>query len=164
MFLRISIVSLLVSFAAFGAHEMMHLLLIYALGGSGSITARTWQMGYVDFSIWSFAAQPAGQLDVVRQSIVDFFGAFLAAIPFAALLWYVRQPVPRAALAVNVLILVFFAAIELLHLLLKQVWATDVPLLTAPEFVYGVPLALILLTALGVWVYDARFGGTQIPA
>ena len=162
MFLRILIVSLLVFVAAFGAHELMHLLMIYAVGSSGAIVSRPWHFGYVDLTIGSLHAQPSEQLDVVRQSLVNFFGPFLAAIPFAAVLWYVRQPIAAAALAVNVVILVFYAVIELLDLLLEQVWDTEVPLLTTPEFNYGVPLALILLTALGVWLYS-RFGGSRIP-
>jgi len=163
VFLRILIVSVLLFVAAFGAHEVMHLLLIYAVGSSGAIVARPWHLGYVDLTIWSLHAQPSEQLDVVRQSIVNFFGPFFAAIPFAAVLWYVRQPIAAAALSVNVVILVFYAVIELLDLLLEQVWNTDVPLLTTPEFNYGVPLALILLTALGVWLFDSRFGSTRIP-
>lgn len=160
--MRIVVVSLLLFVAAFGAHEVMHLLVIYVVGANGAIIARPWHFGYVDLTIWSLHAQPSQQLDLVRQSIVNFFGPFLAAIPFAALLWYVRQPIATAALAVNVVILVFYAVIELLDLLLEQVWNTDVPLLTTPEFNYGVPLALILLSALGVWLYS-RFGGSRIP-
>ena len=163
MFLRIFIVSVLLFVAAFGAHEVMHLLVIYAVGGSGAIIARPWHFGYVDLTIWSLHAQPSGRLDIVRQSIVNFFGPFLAAIPFAAVLWYVRQPIAAAALAVNVVILVFYAVVELLDLLLEQVWDTDVSLLTTPEFNYGVPLALILVTALGVWLFDSRFGSSRIP-
>lgn len=163
MFLRIVIVSVLVFVAGFGAHEVMHLLLIYAVGSGGAIIARPWHLGYVPLTIWSLHAQPSEQLDVVRQSIVNFFGPFLAAAPFAAVLWYVRHPIASAALAVNVVILVFYAVIELLDLLLEQVWNTDVPLLTTPEFNYGVPLAMVLLTALGVWLFDSRFGGSRIP-
>lgn len=163
MFQRILIVSLLLFVAAFGAHEVMHLLVIYAVGSSGAIVARPWHFGYVDLTIWSLHAQPSEQLDAVRQSLVNFFGPFLAAIPLAALLWYVRQPIAAAALAVNVVILVFYAVIELLDVLLEQTANTDVSFLTTPEFNYGVPLALILLTALGVWLYDSRFGSSRIP-
>jgi hypothetical protein len=163
LFQRIFIVSVLLFVAAFGAHEVMHLLVIYVVGSSGAIVARPWHFGYVDLTIPSLHAQPSGQLDVVRQSIVNFFGPFLAAIPFAALLWYVRQPIATAALAVNVVILIFYAVIELLDVLLEQSANTDLPLLTTPEFNYGVPLALILVTALGVWLYDSRFGSSRIP-
>src|SRR5437879_12504050 len=105
MYVRVVIVSLLLFVAAFGAHEVMHLLLIYAVGDQGSIIARPWHLGYLDGSIWSLHAQPAQPLDVVRQSIVNFFGPFLAAIPFAALIFYVREPGALAALIANVLLL-----------------------------------------------------------
>jgi hypothetical protein len=164
MFVRVVVVSLLIFVAAFGAHEVMHLLLIYVVGSQGLIIARPWHLGYVDFSIWSLHAQPSAPLDVVRQSIVNFFGPFLAAVPFAALLWYVREPIPVAALVANVVILVFFAVIELGDLLLEQVWNTDVSLLTTPEFNYGVPLLVILLTGLTATVLSAiRERGRPIP-
>lgn len=162
MALRVLILSLLIFVAAFGAHEFMHLLLIYAVGAQGEIVARPWQLGLVNFSVWSLHAQPSTQLDVVRQSIVNFFGPFLAAVPFAALLLYVREPVALAALIANVVILVFYAVIELGDLLLEQVWNTDVRLLTTPEFNYGVPLAVILLTALTVFAFSS-VQGRRIP-
>src|SRR5437660_8896766 len=122
----------------FGAHEVMHLLLIYAVGADGSIVARPWRLGYVDFTIYALHAQPSHPLDVVRQAVVNFFGPFLAAIPLAGLLLYVREPIPFAALVANVLILVFYAVIDLADLLLESVWHVDVPLLTTPEFHCGV--------------------------
>jgi len=162
MWLRVLILSVLVFVAAFGAHEVMHLLLIYAVGSQGSIVVRPWPMGYVNLTIYALHAQPAQELDVVRQSIVNFFGPFLAAVPLAALLWYVREPVPFAALAANVVILVFYAVVELGDLLLEKVWNTDVSLLTTPEFNYGVPLAVIAITVLAVSVTSA-IQGRRIP-
>jgi hypothetical protein len=158
------VLSILLFFVGFGAHEVMHLLLIYAVGSSGAIVVRPWHMGYVDFTIYALHAQPSEQLDVVRQSIVNFFGPFLAAVPFAALLWYVREPIPAAALIANVVILVFYAVIELGDLLLEQVWNTDVAVLTTPELNYGVPLLVIALTVATVAVMTAlRSRGSRIP-
>lgn len=156
--------SVLLFVVGFGAHEVLHLLLIYAVGSSGVIVARPWQMGYLPFSIWSLHAQPSEQLDVVRQSIVNFGGPFLAALPFAVLIWYVREPIPLTALIVNVVILVFYAAIELGDLLLEKVWNTDVSLLTTPEFNYGVPLLVVIVAVLGVLVAEMLSSrGTRIP-
>jgi hypothetical protein len=162
MWLRVLILSLLLFVVAFGAHEVMHLLLIYAVGSQGAIIARPWHLGYLDVSIWSLHAQPYQQLDVVRQSIVNFFGPFLAAVPLAALLIYVREPIPVAALLANVVILVFYAIIELGDLLLEEVWHTDLSLLTTPEFNYGVPLAVIAVTVLAVSLMSA-IQGRRIP-
>jgi hypothetical protein len=163
MWLRVLILSVLLFIAGFGAHEVMHLLLIYAVGSPGGvIIARPWQMGYLPFSIWSLHAEPAVQLDIVRQSIVNFFGPFLAAVPFAALLLYVREPIPVTALIANVVILVFYAIIELGDLLLEKVWNTDLPLLTTPEFNYGVPLLVIVIAVLGIVVANL-LGGSKIP-
>lgn len=163
MWWRVLVLSLLLFVAAFGAHEVLHLLLIYAVGSSGSIIVRPWRLGYVDFTIYALHAQPSHQLDVVRQSIVNFFGPFLAAVPFAALLWYVRQPVAMAALIANVVILVFYAAIEVGDLWLEQ-GHNDISLLTTPEFNYGVPLLIIVVAVLTVAVIEFLQGrGSRIP-
>jgi len=162
MWWRVLVLSLLLSVAGFGAHEVMHLLVIYAVGSQGEIIARPWHLYFLDFSIWSVHAQPTEQLDVVRQSIVNFAGPFLAAIPFAVLLFYVREPIAMAALIANVVILLFYAVIELLYVLGEAVWHTDMPLLVTPEFNYGVPLAIILLAVLATTV-ASRFGGRPIP-
>jgi hypothetical protein len=146
----------------FGAHEVMHLLLIYAVGVDGSIIVRPWRLGYLNFTIYALHAQPAHELDVVRQAVVNFFGPFLAAIPLAALLLYVREPIPFAALAANVVILIFFAIIELADLLLEAVSHVDVPLLTTPEFNYGIPALIIVLTTVTAAILSA-VGGRRIP-
>ena len=162
MALRVAILSVLVFFVGFGAHEVMHLLVIYAVGSSGSIIVRPWHMGYLPFSIYALHAQPADQLDVARQAVVNFFGPVLAAVPLVGLLWYVREPIPVAALIANVVILVFYAAIELGDLLLEKVWNTDVSLLTTPELNYGVPLLVVALTVVGALIWD-RLRGSRIP-
>jgi hypothetical protein len=162
MWWRVLVASILLFVAGFGAHEVMHLLVIYAVGSQGEIIARPWHLYFLDFSIWSVHAQPAEQLDVVRQSLVNFLGPFLAAIPFAVLLLWVREPIALAALIANVVILVFYAVIELLYVLGEAVWHTDMPLLVTPEFNYGVPLAIILLAVLATTLLSL-WGGRRIP-
>jgi hypothetical protein len=156
------ILSILIFAGAFGAHEVMHLLTIYAVGGSGSIIVRPWQLGLVNFSIYSLHAQPAQPLDVTRQAIVNFAGPVLAAIPLAALLLYVREPVAVAALIANVVILGFYAGVETADLLLEEVQHVDVAWLTWPEFNYGVPALVILITVLTVRLLST-LRGRPIP-
>ncbi len=162
MWLRVLILSILLFIVGFGAHEVLHLLVIYAVGSDGSIIVRPWRMGYLPVTIYALHAQPAQQLDVVRQSIVNFFGPAIAAVPFMALLLYVREPIPVAALIANVVILLFYAVIELGDLLLEKVWDADVSLLTSPEFNYGVPLLVIAMTVVGVSLLSA-VRGSRIP-
>ena len=162
MWWRVLVASILLFVAGFGAHEVMHLLVIYAVGSQGEIIARPWHLYFLDFSIWSVHAQPTEQLDVVRQSLVNFLGPFLAAIPFAVLLLWVREPIALAALIANVVILVFYAVIELLYVLGEAVWHTDMPLLVTPEFNYGVPLAIILLAVVATTLLSL-WGGRRIP-
>src|SRR5439155_348813 len=91
MSVRVLVLSLLLFMVAFGAHEVMHLLLIFAVGADGSIIARPWRLGYVDLTIYALHAQPAHPLDAVRQAVVNFFGPLLAAIPLSGVL-----PPPQA--------------------------------------------------------------------
>jgi hypothetical protein len=162
MSLRVLILSLLIFVGAFGTHEVMHLLVIYAVGGSGSIIARPWQLGLLNFSIWSLHAQPSQPLDLTRQTIVNAAGPLLAAVPLVGLLWWVREPVPVAALIANLVILVFYAAIEAGDLILESAYHMDVSWLTWPEFNYGIPVLIIAIAVVAARLLPA-FRGNQIP-
>ena len=147
MSIRVFALSLLVFAGAFGTHEVMHLLVIYAVGGQGSIVVRPWRLGLTDVSIYSLHAQPVQPLGLVRQTLVNFLGPALAAVPLIALYTAVRERVARVALAANILILAFYAVIEAADLLLEERMDLDVSLLTTPEFNYGVPLLIIVVAA-----------------
>ena len=162
MWIRVLALSVLLFVGAFGTHEVMHLLVIYAVGGSGSIIVRPWEMGLVNLSIPSLHAQPAQPLDLTQQTIVNALGPLLAAVPLAALIAWVREPVPLAALIANVVILVFYAVIEAGDLILERVYHMDVGWLTWPEFNYGVPVLVIAITVLAARLLPA-FRGSQIP-
>jgi hypothetical protein len=142
--LQVLVLSLLLFAAAFGTHEVMHLLVLYAVGGHGSIIVRPWQMSLVQTTIYSLHVQPDQPIGLGRQLIVNFFGPVLAGIPLAVLLLYVREPVLRLALVANVAILAFYALIEGGDLLLESFADFDAGILTSPEFNYGVPLLVIL--------------------
>jgi hypothetical protein len=141
------VLSLVVFALAFGAHEVMHLLVLYAVGGHGSIIVRPWRMGMIDASIGSLHVLPDQPIGLVRQLLVNFLGPALAAVPLAVLLMYVRNPVARAALWANVAILGFYAVIEAADLLIEQLGDFDLGILTTPEFNYGVPLLIMLVAA-----------------
>ncbi|TMG63763.1 MAG: hypothetical protein E6H86_09430, partial [Chloroflexi bacterium] len=103
MRIRIFVLALLTFVAAFGAHEVMHLVVIFAVGGRGSIIVRPWRLGLVDFQIPSLHAQPVEPLGLVQQALVNFLGPALAAVPLVALWAGVRETAPRLALWANVL-------------------------------------------------------------
>ena len=145
--LRVVVLSLLLFIGAFGTHEVMHLLVLYAVGGHGSIVVRPWRMGLFDATIYALHAQPDEPIGLVRQLLVNFLGPVLAAVPLAVLLAYVHEPVVRIALWANVAILVFYATIEAGDLVLESVYEFDLPILTTPEFNYGVPALIILIGA-----------------
>lgn len=145
MSIRVFVLSLLIFAGAFGTHEVMHLLVIYAVGGSGVIVVRPWRLGLADITIYALHAQPAEPLGLTRQALVNFLGPGLAAVPLLALLTVVRETTARLVLWANVLILAFYALIEAGDLLLEERANVDVSLLTTPEFNYGVPLLIILV-------------------
>jgi hypothetical protein len=145
---RTLLLSILVFVGAFGTHEVMHLLIIYGVGGHGSIIVRPWRMGLFDATIYALHAQPDQPLGLVQQLLVNFLGPALAAVPLAVLLRYVREPAVRVALWANIAILAFYALIEAGDLLLERQFDFDLALLTTPEFNYGVPALIILIAML----------------
>jgi hypothetical protein len=152
------LLSLLLFIVAFATHEVMHLLVLYAVGGTGALIVRPWHMGLFDATTYALHVQPDQPIGLARQLLVNFFGPALAAVPLALLLLYVRERVVRIALAANVAILVFYAVIEAGDLWLESAFNIDAPILTAPEFNYGVP-ALIILLAVVVAGLPATRGG-----
>ena len=151
---RVLLLSVLLFVAAFGAHEVMHLLVLYAVGGHGSMIVRPWRLGLVDATIYSLHVQPDQPIGLVRQLLVNFLGPVLAAVPFAFLLFYVREPVVRLALWANVAILAFYALIEAGDLVVESVFELDLSILTTPEFNYGVPALIILIAAVIAFRHD----------
>jgi len=151
---RVLLLSVLLFVAAFGAHEVMHLLVLYAVGGHGSMIVRPWRLGLVDATIYSLHVQPDQPIGLVRQLLVNFLGPVLAAVPFAFLLFYVREPVVRLALWANVAILAFYALIEAGDLVVESAFELDLSLLTTPEFNYGVPALIILIAAVIAFRHD----------
>ena len=160
--LRTLLLSVLLFVGGFGTHEVMHLLVIYAVGGHGSIIVRPWHTGVFDGTIYSLHAQPDQPLGIVQQLLVNFLGPALAAVPLAFLLAYVREPVVRLALWANIAILAFYALIEAGDLLLERQFDFDLALLTTPEFNYGVPALVIALTTVMVALLSA-VRGRRIP-
>jgi hypothetical protein len=84
---------------------------------------------------------------VLRQLVVNLLGPALATVPLVVLLMQVREPVVRIALAANVAILAFYAVIEAGYLLLESTGSVDLPILSTPEFNYGVPALAVLIAA-----------------
>ena len=142
------LLSLLLFTVAFATHEVMHLLVLYAVGGTGALIVRPWHLGLFDATTYALHVQPDQPIGLERQLLVNFLGPALAAVPLALLLLYVRERVVRIALAANVAILVFYAVIEAGDLWLESKFEIDAPILTAPEFNYGVPALIILLAVL----------------
>jgi hypothetical protein len=142
------LLSLLLFLVAFATHEVMHLLVLYAVGGTGALIVRPWHLGLFDATTYALHVQPDQPIGLARQLLVNFLGPALAAVPLAALLLYVRERAVRIALAANVAILVFYAVIEAGDLWLESKFEIDAPILTAPEFNYGIPALIILIAVL----------------
>jgi len=148
---RTLVLSLLLFVVGFATHEVMHLLVLYAVGGTGALVVRPWHLGLFDATTYALHVQPDQPIGLGRQLIVNFLGPTLAAVPLAVLLLYVRgvrERAVRIALAANVAILVFYALIEAGDLWLESAVGVDAPILTAPEFNYGVPALIIVVGTL----------------
>ena len=131
-------------------HEVMHLVALFALGGSGSLIVHAWRFTFLPITVESFHAQSAAPLGFAAHLLFDFAGPALAALLLAPLAATVRQPAPRAALLANLAILAFYAVIEPLDVLLDAAGGVGAPFLLWAEFNYGVPLLVLLATSLTV--------------
>jgi hypothetical protein len=130
-------------------HEVMHLVALFALGGSGSLIVHAWRFTFLPITVESFHAQSAAPLRFAAHLLFDFAGPALAALLLAPLAATVREAAPRAALLANLAILAFYAVIEPLDVLLDAV-GVGAPFLLWAEFNYGVPLLVLLATSLMV--------------
>src|SRR5258708_12411886 len=86
---RTMLLSLLLFVVAFATHEVMHLLVLYAVGGTGTLVVRPWHLGLFDATTYALHVQPDQPIGLGRQLTVNFLGPTLAAVPLAALLLYV---------------------------------------------------------------------------
>ena len=163
---RVLLLSLVIFVLAFATHEVMHLLVLYAVGGQGTIVLRPWRLSFFDAEIFALHVSPYQPVGTVRQAIVNFLGPTLAAIPLVVVLAYVRERAVRIALIANVVILGFFAIIETVDYLAESVFDVDYPVLTTPEFNYGVPLLILIAAAytvaFGWWSGDRRAGRNRV--
>ena len=128
----------------------MHLVALYAIGGTGSLIVRPWTFSFLPLTVDSLHAQPAAPLPFASHLLFDFAGPVLAILLLGILTLAVRDRLARAALVANLAILAFYAVIEPLDVLLDAA-GHDAPLLTWAEFSYGVPLLILLATSLLVW-------------
>lgn len=134
---------------ALATHEVMHLVALYAMGGSGSLIVHGWRFAFLPITVNAFHAQPAAPLGLGSHLLFDFAGPALAALLLAPLAAAVREPAARAALLANLAILAFYAVIEPLDVLFDAA-GVGAPFLLWAEFNYGVPLLVLLVTSLTV--------------
>jgi hypothetical protein len=142
-------------------HEVMHLAVYSALGVRAVLLVTSWKLGLVGVPIFGLHAAPAtGDAALPVLVVNNGIGPLLAALLLAALLVAIdrRSRIARAALLANVLVLVFFSAIELAYPLLEDVAHVDADVLLLPELNYGIVLLILAVTtASGTW----RGGGAR---
>ena len=125
----------------------MHLVTLYAIGSSGTLIVHGWKFTFLPITVNSFHAQPAVPLAFGPHLLFDFAGPALAAALLGLLTLAVREPVARAALLANLVILGFYALIEPIDVLLDAT-VGGAPFLLWAEFNYGVPLLVLLAASL----------------
>ncbi len=153
-------------------HEVMHLAVYSALGVPAVLEVTRWHFGLPAISgltILGLHAAPSGRGEVPLAVLVanNGLGPLLAAVPLFVL-WLAadrRSRSLRSALLANVLVLLFFSAIEVAYPLVEQVAGLEGDVLLLPEVNYGaVLLILVLGTAVSAWRSSHRrlrvMGGT----
>lgn len=143
--LQAVVISYVLLLTGLAVHEVAHLVVLHLLGENGVLIIMPWRLGLANFYIYGLHVEPSRELTLVNQVIMNFSGPILAIIPFAALLYVVKEKILRLALSVNIAILVFFAVLESVFEVLETV-LNKVPFLGSPEFNIGIPITMILIT------------------
>lgn len=151
-YLRALLLAIVVFPLGFATHEVAHLAIYTAFGVRAVLVVTLWHLGLVDGTIPGVHAAPADATIVVpfRELLVNnFLGPEIAAVLLAILWASVRgRSAARAALLANILVLLFFATIEVAYPLIdRYVSHGGADVLLLPELNYGVALAILMLVA-----------------
>jgi hypothetical protein len=141
------VVGVAIYLVALSTHEVMHLAALYAMGRSGVLIVHGYRFTFLPLTIDSFHAQPSTPLDLPSHLLFDFAGPALAMVLIGLLAWVARGRVASAMLLANLAILGFYAVIEPLDVLFDAA-GVSAPFLLWAEFNYGVPLLVLLATAM----------------
>lgn len=145
----------------FATHEVMHLV-IYSVQGVPAILIVThWELGTLGLSIFGVHAAPVNGSAVTFPMLVlnNGLGPTLAAALLLVLVLSTdrRSRVAGTALLANVLVLLFFATLELAYPLIEHYGRVEADVLLLPELNYGGVLVILVLTSLGsTWRPGAR--------
>jgi hypothetical protein len=150
-------------------HEVMHLAVYSAFGLPAVLLVTHWKLGLVGVWIFGLHAALAGNADPPLNVLIvnNGLGPLLAAALLLVLFLSVdrRSRVVRAALLANVLVLVFFSAIELTYPLLEDVGNVNADLLLLPELNYGIALLILgMATAAGTRSGGGTRSARALPA
>jgi len=158
-FLRAFAVAALLFPVGLATHEVMHLAVYSALGVPAVLQVTHWHLGLPALSgltIFGLHAAPTGGVQVPFRILVanNGLGPLLAMVPLFVLWLAVdgRSRDVRAALLANVIVLLFFSAIELAYPLIEQVAGIDADALLLPELNYGgVLVIVVVVTSVAAW-------------
>src|SRR5262249_43452051 len=133
-------------------HEVMHLAVYSALGVPAVLQVTHWHFGLPALStltVFGLHAAPTGSAQVSFRILVanNGLGPLLAALPLLVV-WVAvdgRSWAVRGALLANVIVLVFFASIELAYPLVEHVGGIDADALLLPEVNYGTALLIVVV-------------------
>ena len=139
------ILSYVLLLAGLAIHEVAHLVVLFAFGKTGTLIIVPWRFGIADYYIWGLHVEPSPPLTVADQTLLNFFGPIIAIVPFAFLLRYVKERIPRVAILANIFVLIFFAILEAGYEVLEFALKRGIGILGSPEFNIGVPMLIFLI-------------------
>lgn len=145
MRLRTVLLALVLFPICLGLHELVHLGLLFALGGRGSLIVRPWRFETLPLALPSLHVTGAVTLALPARLVFDAGGPGLVGLAALLLALSTRGSL-RVALLANAASLFFFAFIETADVLLERA-GSDLGILTWEEFNYGIPVLLILFAA-----------------
>ena len=142
--MRAFILSYVLMLAGLCIHEVGHLVVLFAMGKTGALIIMPWRLGTANYYIYGLHVEPYPPLGNLDQAALNFLGPIIAIIPFAVLLFYVKERIPRVAIIANILVLIFFSILESSYELLESALSREVGILGSPEFNIGVAVLILL--------------------
>jgi hypothetical protein len=130
--------------AGLAIHEVGHVVVLFLFGNGGTLAIDSWRLGIAEYYIYGIHVEPIVPLDFFNRALSDFLAPAMAIIPFALLLRYVKEQIPRVAIIANIFALAFFAILEPSYVIMENTLHREVGILGSPEFNIGVPILILL--------------------
>ncbi len=139
--------------ASLAVHEAAHLVILFALGGEGSLIVSPWRFKTVNFTTYGLHLQTTRDVGSSTLFVVNVGGPLISAFVLIVWLRFIESPMLKTVFVGNAVISVFFAIAEGLYALGDVVYGFyKTRLIELAFFALATPEANLLFIILGAYV------------